>query len=47
LKNLYVVDLNGSGDLHDGLVQKAAQVGAFTCKSANVDQNAHMTPDIV
>jgi hypothetical protein len=30
------MDLNGSGDLHDGLVQKARQVGAFTGESADI-----------
>ena len=35
------------GDLNDGLVQKAIQIGLLTRRSPDIDQNANMTPELI
>jgi hypothetical protein len=37
-----VVDLDGAGDLHDGLVEKALERNVLAREPADVDQDAHV-----
>src|SRR3954447_21071754 len=46
-KNLDVVDLDGSRDLDNGLVQKAIQIGVFNRKTTDIDQNANVPPQFI
>ena len=47
MKNLYVMDFHGPGNLEHSLVQKALDIGVFHRKTTNINQNADVAPEFI